>query len=165
MVSPTYRAQTEKCAVLTNGWACYKTTKSLPPMKLKTLKGLYDLGNKLRSKSILGDRAHAIVMEGAADDWQEQLICNIAPVKAFFGYSKYRQEKLIQLAEDRGEADLSEARDLNKDAGTDTWETPEDRGEAELDKERDLNKADEAELGIALQEAEAGEDVPPDGSE
>jgi hypothetical protein len=70
-----FDSTTEPCALLTNGWACYKSSTSLPPMRLatlQTLKELFDLGNKVKSKRISADRAHAIVMEGvAADDWHE----------------------------------------------------------------------------------------------
>jgi hypothetical protein len=76
---------TDTCAVLTSGWACYKTTKSLPPMKLetlKTLKRLDDPGNKVKSRRMSGGSAHAIVMEGAARGWYEQLLVTVVRVKA-----------------------------------------------------------------------------------
>jgi hypothetical protein len=94
---------TDTCAVLTSGWACYKTTKSLLPMKLvtlQTLKRFYDTGNKVKSKRMLGGSAHATVIEGAAEGWYVQLLVTVVRVKAFFGYSKGKQDKLIKLAED-----------------------------------------------------------------
>jgi hypothetical protein len=126
---------TETCALLDNGWACYKSSKSLPPMRLatlQTLKDLFDLGNKVKSKRISADRAHAIVMEGvAADDWHEKLIVTVARVKAFFGYTKDKQNKLIRLAK--------------APSGLPIEETSEDIEEAELDQARDLNAAAEEE--------------------
>jgi hypothetical protein len=69
---------TETCAVLTNGWARYKNSKSLPPMRFDTLQSfnrLLGLGNNIKSMRIAGDRAHVIVMEDiAAEDWNEQLL-------------------------------------------------------------------------------------------
>jgi hypothetical protein len=91
---------TEECAVLTSGWAKYKSTKKLPPMKLetlKTLKRLFDRGNSVKSKRMSGDRAHAIVMDEAAEDWHEQLIVTIARVKAFFGYPEKKTETPYQV--------------------------------------------------------------------
>jgi hypothetical protein len=157
-----FSSTTENCATLTNGWARYKNTKKLPPMKLetlKTLKRLYDLGNTVKSKRLSGDRAHAMVMLEVAEDWHEQLIVTIARVKAFFGYGKKRQDKLIREAEGIEEADA------------DTQETLEEIEAVELDEARDLNEgveeneADEVELEIALERDEAGEALPTDGSE
>jgi hypothetical protein len=46
------------------------------------------------------DREHAIVMERiAAEDWHEQLLITVASVKAFFGHSKDKQDKVIKAAE------------------------------------------------------------------
>jgi hypothetical protein len=75
---------------LTGGWACYKTSNSLPP--IKTLKKCYDMGNTVKSKRISGDRAHAIVMEDTpAEEWHEQLLVTVARVKPIFGNSKNQQ--------------------------------------------------------------------------
>jgi hypothetical protein len=55
--------------------------------------------NKGRSRRRSGDSAHAIVMAGAAENWHGQLLVTIARVKAFFGYSKGKQDELIKLSE------------------------------------------------------------------
>jgi hypothetical protein len=102
--------------------------------KLKRLTALFDLGNKIKSKRIPGDRVHAIVMEEiAAEDWHKQLLVIVARVKAFFGYSKDKQDTLITAAE---LAELTEA-----PLGGDAEETTEDIDEAELDEARDLIEA------------------------
>jgi hypothetical protein len=102
---------------------------------IKKLKTLFDAGNKCKSKRISGEGAHAKVMEDvAADDWHEQLIVTVARVKAFFGYSKDKYEKLIVLAT------LVEA-----PSGAPTEETSEDIEEAELDDSRDQMEAEEPE--------------------
>jgi hypothetical protein len=61
-----FDATTETCALLTNGCACYKNSKKLPPMRLgtlKTLKNLLDLRIKVKGERISADRADAIVMK------------------------------------------------------------------------------------------------------
>jgi hypothetical protein len=35
----------------------------------------------------------------AAEDWHEQLLFVVASIKAFFGYSKDKQDELIKFAE------------------------------------------------------------------
>jgi hypothetical protein len=85
---------------LTNGWACYKNGKQLPPMKLdplETFKKPFVLEDEVKSKRISVDRAHTIVMEDiSAEDLHEQLLVTVARVKAFSGYSKDKQDKLNQ---------------------------------------------------------------------
>jgi hypothetical protein len=60
-----FDATTETCALLTNGWACYKNSKKLPPMRLgtlKTLKNLLDLRIKVKGKRISADRADTVTI-------------------------------------------------------------------------------------------------------
>jgi hypothetical protein len=38
-------------------------------------------------------------MQGAAEEWHDQLLVTVARVKAFFGYSKDMQDKPIKLDE------------------------------------------------------------------
>jgi hypothetical protein len=126
-----FDSTTVACAVLTNGWSCYKNSKKLPPMRLDTLKilrKLFDLGSEVKSKRILADRAHAIVMEEiAAEDWHEHLLGTGGCVKAVFGYSK---DNLIKFA------------DVPSGAHTD--ETSEDIEESKLDEAWDMNAAEDA---------------------
>jgi hypothetical protein len=63
---------------LTTGWACYKNSESLPSMRLDTLKTL------------------------------SQLLVTVSPVKAFFGYSKDKQDTLIKFAETPSGANAEE---------------------------------------------------------
>jgi hypothetical protein len=86
------------------GGLATKIAKNFPPMRLdtrlRTLTKLFDVGNKVKSKMTLADRAHAIGMEDiAAKDWHEQLLVIVAHVKAFFRYSKDKQDELIKFAE------------------------------------------------------------------
>jgi hypothetical protein len=56
---------------------------------LKTHKKLFEV----KSKRISAGRAHTIIMEEiAAEDCYEQLLATVARVKAFFGYSKDKQD-------------------------------------------------------------------------
>jgi hypothetical protein len=67
---------------------------------LKTLKILFDLGNKVKSTTISADREHAIVREDIAfEGWHEQLLATVDRVKALFGYSKDKQDDLIKFSE------------------------------------------------------------------
>jgi hypothetical protein len=71
-----FDSTTEPYAVLTNGWACYKNSKTLPPMRLG-------------ARKLSADGAQAIDMEDIiVEDWYEQLVATVARLKAFFGYSK-----------------------------------------------------------------------------
>jgi HD superfamily phosphodiesterase len=63
----------------------------------------------------------------AAEEWHEQLLFTVARVKAFFGYSKDKQDNLITFAEALSGAHMEE--------------TSENREEAELDEAWDLDAA------------------------
>jgi hypothetical protein len=55
---------------------------------------------RLGARKISADGAQAIVIEDIrAEDWHEQLVATVARVKAFFGYSKDKQDELIQSTE------------------------------------------------------------------
>jgi hypothetical protein len=128
---------------MVNGWASYKNSTKLPPMRLDTLqklKSLYDVGNKFKSKRISGDRAHATVMEEiASEDWHEQLIVTVARVKAFFGYSKARQDALIH------EATLRISDETSEFEGSEAAETFEDIEDAERQEAEALNARENSE--------------------
>jgi hypothetical protein len=75
----------DQCVVFTDGRACYMNSKRLPPMRVG-------------ARKILADGVQAIVMEDIrAEVWYEQLVATVARVKAFFGYSKDKQDELIQF--------------------------------------------------------------------
>jgi hypothetical protein len=131
---------------MVNGWASYKNSTKLPPMRLDTLqklKSLYDVGNKFKSKRISGDRAHAMVMEEiASEDWHEQLLVTVARVKAFFGYSKARQDALIHEATLRISDETSE---FEGSEAAETFETFEDIEDAERQEAEALNARENSE--------------------
>jgi hypothetical protein len=69
----------------------------------------------------------------AAEDWHEQLLFVVASIKAFFGYSKDKQDELIKFAEAQ--------------PGLHTEVTSENIEVAELDEAWDLNSKEDSPAG------------------